>query len=258
MVVWRCSDNMEKIALVTGSSRGIGREIALRLGAIGYHVYIHYFMNEKSALKLAKAFNDNGYKCSLVSCNLGDESELKEIFRQIKENHGYLDLLVNNAATGIHKNILDIRMKDWDWTFNVNAKGAFFCSIYAAELMKNSKQNMKHIINIISSGSNKYLPGYSLIGGSKACIENMTKYFAVELASLNINVNALSSGLVNTDALNSFIDKKFVIDTFVDRCPQKKLIETSEIADAIELLISPKANRICGQTIVIDGGSSIC
>lgn len=144
------------------------------------------------------------------------------------------------------------------WTFSVNARGSFFCSIYAAKLMRNSKNDTKHIINIISSGSDRYLPGYALIGGSKACMENMTKYFAVELAEFGINVNAISSGLVKTEALNSFVDKNLVVDAFVERCPQKRTIEATEIADIIELLISDKANRICGQTLIIDGGFSIC
>lgn len=108
MVVWRCSNKMGKVALVTGSSRGIGREIALKLASIGYHVYLHYFMNEKTACELGEVFKRKNYKYSLVHGNLGEEEEIKKIFKQIEEEQGRLDLLVNNAATGVHKKVLDI------------------------------------------------------------------------------------------------------------------------------------------------------
>ncbi|MFB1050811.1 SDR family oxidoreductase [Paraliobacillus sp. JSM ZJ581] len=249
---------MVKVALVTGSAKGIGKAIVSRLGAKGYYVFLHYFMNERAALELKESFGQKGYKCSVIGANLGDEKEIKNMYKKIEEEKGYLDLLVNNAATGVHKDMLEVRRKDWDWTFSVNGRGTFFTSVNAVKLMKNSPYERKNIINIISSGSNKYIPGYSLVGGSKAYIENMTKYLAVELANSNINVNAISSGLVDTDALNYFVDKKLVIDSYLEKCPQKKLIEPSEVADVVELLTSPFANRICGQTIYVDGGASIC
>ena len=182
MDVWRSVNRMEKIALVTGSTRGIGKAIAQKLLSKGYVVYLHYCINEEIALSTYNELLKQKMKVKLISSNLADEEEIKDMFEKIKLESGHLDVLVNNAASGVHKDIEKVRKKDWDYTFQVNSRGTFFCSKYAIPLMTVESPHYKAIVNIISTGSMRFVPGYSLIGGTKASIENLTKYLACEVA----------------------------------------------------------------------------
>lgn len=257
MDVWRRVDRMEKIALVTGSSRGIGKVIAEKLLLEGYTVYLHYCMNEEMARDTYSDFVKRELKAKLICSDISNEEEIKRMFEKIREESGYLDVLINNAASGVHKSITDIRKKDWDYTFGVNARGTFFCSKYAVPLMKSGPSSYKSIVNITSTGSQRFIPGYSLIGGTKAYIENLTKYMACELSCYGINVNAVSGGLVDTDSLNYFKDKKLVIEEFKKRVPAGRMVLPEDIANLVLFLCDTNSEMIRGQTIVVDGGASL-
>lgn len=257
MDVWGRVNRMEKIALVTGSSRGIGKVIAEKLLLKGYTVYLHYCMNEELAQNTYADFVKRDLKARLICSDISNEEEIKKMFEKIREESGYLDVLINNAASGVHKNITDIRKKDWDYTFGVNARGTFFCSKYAVPLMKESPSRYKAIVNITSTGSQRFIPGYSLIGGTKAYIENLTKYMACELSSYGINVNAVSGGLVDTDSLNYFKDKKLVIEEFKKRVPAGRMVLPEDIANLVLFLSDSNSEMIRGQTIIVDGGASL-
>ncbi len=248
---------MEKVALVTGSTRGIGKVIAYKLAVSGYEVYLHYNMNEEIALSTYHDFLNKKFNVKLICSNITDEQEIINMFEQIEKQSGHLDVLVNNAASGVHKDIENIRRKDWDFTFQTNARGTFLCSKYAISLMQKSTLEYKSIVNITSTGSQRYIPGYSLIGGTKACIENLTKYLACEAAKYGINVNAVSGGLVDTDSLNYFQNKKLVLEEFMKRVPAKRMVVPEDIANLVIFLCDPKAEMIRGQTIVVDGGASL-
>lgn len=257
MDVWRCSYSMEKIALVTGSTRGIGKAIAYKFAVAGYEVYLHYCANEEMALETYNNFLNQGLKVKLVCANLTDEREVISMFEYIRRESGHIDVLINNAASGIHKDIENVRTKDWDYTFQTNARGAFLCSRYALPLMKKSPYEYKSIVNITSTGSQRYIPGYSLVGGSKACVEHLTKYLACEAAKYGINVNAVSGGLVDTDSLNFFQNKKLVVEEFMNRVPSKRMVKPEDIANLACFLCESQAEMIRGQVIVIDGGASL-
>lgn len=248
---------MEKVALVTGSTRGIGKEIARKLAKSGYFVYLHYCMNEEIALATYHEFQEEKLDVELISSNISDEQEIIEMFEKIESKSGHLDVLVNNAASGIHKDIEKVRKKDWDYTFQINARGTFLCSKYGARLMKKSTAEYKSVINMTSTGSQKYIPGYSLVGGTKAYVESLTKYLACEMAEYGINVNAIAGGLVATDSLNYFKDKKLVIDEFKKRVPAKRMVRPEDIANLVLFLCDSKAEMVRGQTIVMDGGASL-
>ncbi|MEY8352655.1 SDR family oxidoreductase [Lachnospiraceae bacterium 54-53] len=248
---------MEKVALVTGSSRGIGKVIAEKLLSEGYLVYLHYCMNEALARETYEEFVKRKWKVRLISSDISIEEEIKKMYEKIKEESGHLEVLVNNAASGVHKSIADIRKKDWDFTFGVNARGTFLCSKYAVPLMDASTSVYKAIVNITSTGSQRYIPGYSLIGGTKAYLENLTKYMACELSVHGINVNAVSGGLVETDSLNYFQDKKLVMEEFKKRVPAGRLVQPEDIANLVLFLCDSKAEMIRGQTIIVDGGASL-
>lgn len=257
MDVWGRVDRMEKIALVTGSSRGIGKVIAEKFLSEGYTVYVHYCMNEELAKNTYMDFLKRNFKAKLVCSDISNEEEIKQMFHKIQEESGYLDVLINNAASGVHKNITDIRKRDWDFTFEVNARGTFLCSKYAVPLMKEGAERHKAIVNITSTGSQRFIPGYSLIGGTKAYIENLTKYMACELSGYGINVNAVSGGLVETDSLNYFQDKKLVMEEFKKKVPAGRMVLPEDIADLVLFLCGSKSEMIRGQTIIVDGGASL-
>ena len=257
MDVRRSINRMGKIALVTGSTRGIGKSIAEMLLKENYEVYLHYCMNEEIALETYRDFKKMDYKVNLLSGDISNESDIKEMFQTVEKQSGSLTVLVNNAASGVHKKIEDVRKKDWDYTFSVNARGTFLCSKYARPLMQKSEYQYRSIVNIISTGSQKYIPGYTLVGGTKAYIENLTKYLACEFSEYGINVNAVSGGLVNTESINFFLNKNEIINEAKKRLLGKRMVELEDIANVVSFLCTEKAEMIRGQTIIVDGGTSL-
>ena len=191
-----------KIALITGSGRGIGRSIAIQLASEGADVVVNFFRNRVPAEETAQVIRELGRKALVVKANVGDLDELAGLFDLIERNFGGLDLFVSNAASGYNRPVLEQKPKGWEWTMNINARALLFGAQMAAPLMQ--KRGGGSIVSISSPGSDKVLPGYIVVGASKAAIESLTRYLAVELAPLGINVNAVSPGLVETDALLHF------------------------------------------------------
>lgn len=245
-----------KKAVVTGSSKGIGKKIAMAMAEQGMDVVIHYFMNEKLAEEVKREIEEQ-YKVEvhLVQANLGDPEEIKSMFAQIKEKVGNIDVFVNNAASGVHKKIEKMRVKDWDWTLNVNGRGPFLCIKEAAKLMDKNKST--YVINITSMGSRRVLPEYSAVGCSKAVVESLGRYAAVEYAKDNIIVNTIAGGVVETEALDAFPHGKDLVSIGKEKTPAGRLILPEDIANLAVLLVSGKADMVRGQTIVVDGGYSL-
>ncbi len=236
--------------LVTGGSRGIGRAIAVRFAEQGARqVAVSYLRNDKAAEEAAEAIRAAGAEVLLLRGNLGDPDNVREIV----EAAGALDVLVSNAATGVIKPIAELTEKHWDWTMNANARALFTLARHAAPSMPAGSS----IVAISSLGSDRVLDNYSLVGTSKAAIESLTRYLAVELAPQDIRVNCVSAGLVETGALDHFPDREGMLSTFRERTPAGRLVEPEDIANVVEFLASPQADMIRGQTIVLDGGYSI-
>ena len=186
--------------MITGGSRGIGKVIALDLARRGANIAFNYLRSHEAAAKTEKEIKKLGVDCLSVKAHVGNPDKIKELFEQVDKKYGSLDILVNNAATGIQRKAMELEAKHWDWTMSVNARGPWLCSIESSRLMTKGGC----IINISSLGSHRVLPYYFSVGTSKATLEAMTKYLAVELAPLNIRVNAVSGGYVETDAFDSF------------------------------------------------------
>jgi enoyl-[acyl-carrier protein] reductase III len=236
--------------LVTGGTRGIGRAIALRFAAGGARqVGISYLRNDKAAEATAEEIRAAGAEPLLLRGNLGDPDNAREII----EAAGPLNVLVSNAATGVIRPIAELTEKHWDWTLNANARALFTLARHAAPAMPPGSA----IVAISSLGSDRVLDNYSLVGTSKAAIESLVRYLAVELAPQDIRVNCVSAGLVETGALDHFPDREGMLATFRERTPAGRLVDPEDIADAVEFLASPQAAMIRGQTIVLDGGYSI-
>ncbi len=190
----------QKVALVTGSSRGIGKATALQLAREGYDLVINYARSKTAALETAAEIEALGRKALVVKANVGDVDKIKKLFEAIKEEFGRLDVFVNNAASGVQRPLMELEESHWDWTMNINSKALLFCAQEAAKLMDQGGK----IVSISSLGSIRVIENYTVVGVSKAALEALTRYLAVELAAKNIVVNAVSGGVVDTEALKHF------------------------------------------------------
>lgn len=239
-----------KSVLVTGGSRGIGRAIALRFAELGAaRVAISYLRNDKAAEETGKELEQAGTEALLLRGNLGDPEKAAALV----EEAGALDVLVSNAATGVIRPALELEEKHWDWTLNANARALLTLTRHAAPSMPEGSS----IVAISSLGSQRVLEDYVVVGVSKAALEALVRYLAVELAPRGIRVNAVSAGLVETGALEYFEKRDAMLDYYRSRTPAGRLVEPDDVADAVCFLASPGADMIRGQTIIVDGGYSV-
>jgi enoyl-[acyl-carrier protein] reductase III len=238
-----------KSVLVTGGSRGIGKTISLRFAELGAgKVAVSYLRNDRAAEETADEVRKLGAEPLLLRGNLGDPEKTKALLNEA----GPLDVIVSNAATGVIRPFLELNEKHWDWTLNANARALFTVAREAAPTMPRGSS----IVAISSLGSDRVLDNYILVGVSKATLEALVRYLAVELAPQDIRVNAVSAGLVETGALDYFPDRDEMLRFYRERTPAGRLVEPDDVADAVCFLASPAAAMIRGQTVVVDGGYS--
>jgi enoyl-[acyl-carrier protein] reductase III len=247
-----------KVALVTGSGRGIGRVIALHFARLGAGIVVNFFRNRQPAEQTAAEIRTLGRQAWLVKADIGDLDDLQRLFDQTEQQAGRLDYLICNAASGYNRPVMEQRPKGWDWTMNINARAALFAAQHAAPLMERGGGGA--IVNISSPGAGRVLPDYVVVGASKAALEAVTRYLAVELAPKNIIVNAVSPGVVLTDALQHFdaIRKdEHIIEQALGRMPAGRLVAPEDVAGVVAFLCTPAASMIRGQVILVDGGYTL-
>ncbi|KKI88992.1 enoyl-ACP reductase [Bacillus sp. SA1-12] len=244
-----------KVALVTGSSRGIGKAVAIRLAEKGYNIVVNYARSKTAALEVVEEIEQLGVKAIAIKANVGKVEKIKELFTQIDEQFGSLDVFVNNAASGVQKPAMELEESHWDWTMNINSKALLFCAQEAAKLME--RKGGGYIVSTSSLGSIRYLENYTTVGVSKAALEALTRYLAVELAPKNIIVNAVSGGAVDTDALKHFPNREELLEDAKKNTPAGRMVEIEDMVNAIEFLLSEKASMVRGQTLIVDGGRSL-
>lgn len=246
------TDFLGRTTLITGGSRGIGKAIALEFARRGSNIIFNYLKDHESAQKTEQELNSLGVECLKIKAHLGDPNKIQELFKEISEKFGTLDFLINNAASGVQRDAKNLTPKHWDWTMDINARAPWLCSIEASKLMANGGS----IINISSEGSRSVLPYYIAVGASKAALESITRYLAIELADQNINVNAVSGGYVETGALDSFPNKEEMLEAGKNN-PSNKILEVEDIAKVTAFLCTKDAEMIRGQIIVVDGGTTL-
>lgn len=247
----------DKIALVTGSGRGIGKEIALHFAKGGADVVLNFFRNRGPAEETANEIRQLGRQVLVVKANIGEISGIEKLFSETADAFGGLDILICNAASGYNRKVLEQKPKGWEWTMNINARSLLFSAQQAVPLMQ--KRGGGYIVSISSPGSFRVMPNYVVVGTSKAALEALTKYLAVELAEHNIVVNAVSPGIVETDALKHFevLREKEVIPAVVSDTPAGRVVTPADVAGVVGFLCSPAAEMIRGQTLIIDGGYTL-
>ncbi len=242
-----------KTALITGSSRGIGRAVALELARCGADIVVHCLRKKQAALEVAAAVEALGGRAMVVKANLAEAEQIEAMLAEIEAGFGRCDIFVGNAASGTPRDILDVTDKHWDWTMDVNARSILRCVQRLAPGM--AQAGWGRVITLTSPGSSRVLPHYGAIGLSKAVVESLTRYLAVDLAPKGILVNAVSPGLVPTDAVSAFpVDLQAVFDYARQRTPAGRLVTPEDVARVVAFLCSDAAAMIVGQTITVDGG----
>ncbi|MEM7534292.1 MAG: enoyl-[acyl-carrier-protein] reductase FabL [Chloroflexota bacterium] len=244
-----------KTALVTGSGRGIGRGIALALAAEGCDVAINYFRNRAPAEETAHAVNALGCRAEVFKANVGDEQQIEHLVQETADVFGGVDIFIGNAASGVIKPTSEIGTKEWDWTMNINARSILLGVNAAAAHMR--ANGWGRIVTISSIGGRRVMPNYGVVGVSKAAVETLTRYLAVELAPHGITVNCVSPGLVRTDALKFFPHQEGMLTEAETHTPAGRLATPEDVGHVVTWLCSPQAQMVVGQTIEVDGGHSL-
>ena len=243
----------DKVVLVTGSSRGIGRSIAVRFAKEGATVIINYKSNENEAKTITEIISSYVDNCMCIQADVSKEKDVKRMIDTIIEKYGHLDILVNNAGIAIDNDFQDRHIKDWQETLNTNLIGVFLTSKYTGKHML-EKQYGK-IINISSTNGIDTIYPYSIdYDASKAGLINMTKNLAIEFAPF-INVNAVAPGWVDT-GMNDDLSKSY-LKSEMEKTLLKRFAEPEEIANVVLFLASDMARYIDGETIRVDGGLKI-
>ncbi len=246
-----------KIVLITGSGRGIGRAIALHFARGGADIVVNFFRNRAPAEATAAEIRSMGRRAWVVRADVGDLDDITRMFAEVEAQCGGLDIYIGNAASGYNRPAMQQKPRGWDWTMNINARSLLFSAQRAVPLME--KRGGGYIVSITSPGSFRALPDYVVVGASKAALEAVTRYLAVELAPKNIVVNAVSPGIVRTEALDHFdiLKDRGLIDRYADATPAGRLVTPEDVAGVVAFLCTPAANMIRGQVLIVDGGYTL-
>lgn len=242
-----------KVALITGSSRGIGKATALRLAENGVNIVVNYVRHRADAEKTAEMIEEKGAKCLVVKANVANDDDVGKMFELIKDEFGRLDILVSNAASGVLKPVMELNSRHWNWAMDINARALLTLVQQAVPLMTSGGR----VIAVSSLGAVRAVENYTAVGASKAALESLVRHLAVELGPKNILVNTISAGAVDTEALKKFPNRREILDAAQERTPLGRLTTPEDVADVALFLCSDLAKMIHGQTVVVDGGYSI-
>lgn len=243
----------EKIALVTGASRGIGKACALALAERGYDIAVNYNSNEAAANETVELIEKLGRRAVAIKADTADLATVKDMFRQVVTEFGGLDVLVNNAGIVDDAYLLMLTEESLSRSLDVNIKGYFHCAQQAA--LKMMKKRNGVIINVSSVSSLMALPGQSVYSATKGAVNSMTATLAKELAPYGIRVNAIAPGFIETDMINSVPEEKK--EEYLKNIPMKGFGKVSDIACAVCDLCGDSFRYMTGQVIVMDGGLSL-
>jgi enoyl-[acyl-carrier protein] reductase III len=243
-----------KRALVTGSSRGIGRAIALSLADFEVDVAINYLRNRSRAEETAREIEDRGVRCLLLKGNVANPEHVARIFETLQERWGGLELVVSNAASGVLRSARELTLHHFDWAMHINAAALLPIT---QNFLKLPSHGPKALVAVSSLGAIRAIPNYTAVGASKAALESMVRHLAAEFASDGLRINAVSAGTVDTEALSHFPNREELLERARIRTPAGRLLEPQDVANTVVYLCTEFASMIHGQILVVDGGYSI-
>jgi enoyl-[acyl-carrier protein] reductase III len=224
---------------------------------LGANIAVNYFRNRQAAEETVMEIRALGRKAVAIKANVGDPEGINFLFDELERSFTFLDIFISNAASGYNRPVMQQKAKGWDWTMNINARSLLLAAQRAAPLME--KRGGGAIVSISSPGSTRVLPDYVVVGASKAALEALTRYLAVELAPKNIVVNAVSPGVIATDALKHFdaMGQQDIDERIRAHTPAGRMVTPEDVAEVTAFLCSPAAAMIRGQVILLDGGYSL-
>ena len=242
-----------KVALITGGARGIGRATALKLAAAGSDVAVIYYNSSDEAVELVVAIENLGRRAIAIQANVADHQSVKDMFVQFGEHFTRLDFLISNAASGVLKPAMNMSTKHWRWCMETNALALNHLVCEGRAMMSAGSR----VVALSSLGAHRAIPNYAFIGASKAALEALVRSLSLELAEAGISVNTVSAGVVDTDALKHFPNREQLLDEYQAHSLAARPLTPQDVANAVYLLCLPEAEMIKGQTIFVDAGYSI-
>ena len=245
---------MQKIAVVTGGTRGIGRATTLKLARSGFKVLALYGRNRKAANEVLEIAQKEDLNIHCIRGDLTKDFSFNEILRTIKDEAPQIDCIVHSAASGVHRNAMDISLKHLRFTFEINVFAIHNLLIHLCERMPDGSS----IVGLTSAGGTRAMEHYAAVGSSKGALESLFRHYARELSPRGISVNLICPGLVMTEAVEAFVDKEKRVEISLQRTPTGKITTVEDVAELVHFFAtSPAARQIQGQTIVMDGGLTL-
>ena len=246
-----------KVALVTGSSRGIGRASAVRLAEAGADLVVNFVTAQAAAEEVAATIARLGRRCLVVRADVSEKEDVEELIAATRNEYGRLDIVVHNAATGGFRPLLSATPTNFQAAMNTNVQSFIHLMQQSAPLLGGREERGKVVV-LSSHGTHMALPAYGLIGGSKAALTAICRHFALELGDQGVNFNIVEAGLVETDSTRRLPNSK---EMFAGRRYKTMVgerdLEATDVADAVLFLSSRLSDLVQGQTLIVDGGSAI-
>jgi enoyl-[acyl-carrier protein] reductase III len=242
-----------KVALITGGARGIGRATALKLADAGCDVAIVYYNSSDEAALVVDEIVRKGRRALAIQANVADQVSVKEMFKTYQQHFTRLDFLISNAASGVLKPALKMSTKHWRWCMETNA-------LALNHLVSEGREIMPHgarVLALSSLGAHRAIPNYAFIGASKAALEALVRSLSLELAPFGICVNTISAGVVDTDALKHFPNREQLLDEYQAHSLADRPLTPEDVANTVYLMCLPEAQMIKGHTLFVDAGYSV-
>ena len=242
-----------KVALITGGARGIGKATALKLAQSGCDIAIVYYNSSDEAATLVNEIQALGRKAVALQANVADHQSVKEMFAQFREHFTHLNFLISNAASGVLKPAMNMSTKHWRWCMETNALALNHLVSEGRPMMPRGSR----VIALSSLGAHRAIPNYAFIGASKAALEALVRSLSLELAEYGISANTVSAGVVDTDALKHFPNREQLLEEYEATSLGGRPLTPQDVANTVYLLCLPEAEMIKGHTLFVDAGYSV-
>ncbi len=242
-----------KVAVVTGGTRGIGRAISLALAESGAHVFALYARSRKGAEALEKEAQEKKLEVTTIRGDLSHEKSYNEVVSELREACDRIDVLVHSAASGVHKKAMELSDRHLKWTFEIN----FFAAHKLTTDLIGKMGKGGRIIGITSPGGTRVIPKYAAVASTKGALEALFRHYALELAPEGIAVNLVCPGLVMTEAAKALPELEQMLNMTLEYTPSGELTTPEQVAEVVSFLTTDAASQLVGQNIVVDGGKCL-